>query len=260
MTAPRQDRRPSLPDTEPTDLVTFSDDTSLQRRLDRRDAERRRCERRGVEDAATGARLTAELGARELCHDLRQPLASAVVLTHMLGREVGLTPAGSERLELLRRELARLGAMLSAQLEPAPPVLVDLATVARAVASAPADPAATAVELRCSDVPLVLGDPVQLTRLVANLVANARSAAGDCGRVLVRVTRDDGGACLAVEDSGDAAGEPSPSGCGLGLLIVDAVVRRHGGRSTCTPSGLGGLRIAVTLPPRVPQQDGGAAT
>jgi signal transduction histidine kinase len=234
--------------------VTFSDHALLQRRLDRRSAERRHAERR---DTARPP-ASAELGLRELCHDLRQPLSSAVVLTHMLEKEAGLTAAGRQRLDLLHSELARLSGMLRMQLEPGAPVLVDVAAVVRAVCEAPADASAAAVELLIDPAPPVAGDVVQLTRLVANLVTNARSAAGPRGRVRVRVGSCPEGARFTVEDSGGAVDPPPASGSGLGLLIVDAVVRRHDGSSTCRASALGGLEVSVTLPDaRQPQDDGG---
>lgn len=102
------------------------------------------------------------------------------------------------------------------------------------------------MELVLDDAPLVVGEPVQLSRLVANLVTNARGAAGPGGRVRVRVSTEGGRARVAVEDSG-GTGAPT-SGFGLGLLIVDSVVKRHGGGSTCSASELGGLQVAVTLP------------
>lgn len=119
MTAPQQqchtllDLEHSSTDGRPSrGPVTFSDDESLQRQLERRSAERRRRAREGNPGTADAA----PLGARELCHDLRQPLASAVVLTHMMEREPGLSAAGQQRLELLHAELARLGGMLTSHL------------------------------------------------------------------------------------------------------------------------------------------------
>ena len=238
--------------TRRTGPVAFSDDELLQHQLERRSAERRQERRDGIAAAAG-----LELDARELCHDLRQPLSSAVVLTHMLGKEADLTAAGRQRLELLHAELARLSGMLSSQLEAAAPVLVDLAAVVRGVCDAPVDATAAPLQLLVDEAPLVLGDPVQLARLVANLVANARGAAGSAGAVRVHVGSVDGAARIAVEDSGDAAGDAASSGYGLGLLIVDSVVRRHGGASSCSPSSLGGLQVAVTIPAALPGQHAG---
>lgn len=260
MTAPQQQSQ-SLLDLEHTDRsdrrfrgpVTFSDDASLQRRLERRSTDRRRRERAGpVAPAAAGS-----LEARELCHDLRQPLASAVVLVHMIEREDGLTATARHELALLHAELARLAGMLNSQLEPPPPVLVDLAAVVRAVCGGPADAEGVPLEVLLTEVPLVLGDPVQLSRLVGNLVTNARTAAGPTGRVRVLVDGPGGAARIAVEDSGSAAGAAPSSGFGLGLMIVDSVVQRHGGRSTCAPSELGGLRVCIELPAALPVQDAG---
>ena len=48
-----------------------------------------------------------------------------------------------------------------------------------------------------------------------------------------------------------AAGRSPPrdvGGSGLGLSIVDEVVRAHGGSVSIEPSPLGGARIQITLP------------
>jgi signal transduction histidine kinase len=177
----------------------------------------------------------------------------------MLAKETGLTADGRERLELLQAELARMAGMLTSHLAAAAPVLLDVAELVRVVCRAPAGPTAAPVELSVEPVPLVLGDGDQLTRLVANLVTNAQSAAGTRGRVRVHVGSCEGAASIAVEDSGGDTTSGSSCGFGLGLLIVDAVLRRHGGSSTCTASDLGGLRVAVTIPAGRPQQDRGVA-
>lgn len=233
--------------------VTFSDAEMLQRLLERRSKDRRRGERRGVSAPAAAA----ELGSRELCHDLRQPLASAVVLTHMLERETGLSAAGRHRLGLLHGELGRLAGMLTAHLEPSATELVDVVAVVRDVCDAPVGSDAPLLALSAAPTPLVLGDPVQMTRLVANLVSNARSAAGPTGAVRVRVGDEGGSVRIVVEDSGSALGDDLAPGFGLGLMIVESVLRRLGGTSTCAASELGGLRVTLTIPAGLPGQDVG---
>jgi len=46
----------------------------------------------------------------------------------------------------------------------------------------------------------------------------------------------------------DEARSRDDGGSGLGLSIVDEVVRAHGGSMSITQSPLGGVRIQVTLP------------
>ncbi|MEV6345095.1 ATP-binding protein [Actinoplanes sp. NPDC051851] len=113
----------------------------------------------------------------------------------------------------------------------------------------------------------VLGDPVLLERLVQNLVENGvRHNVAENGwvRVLTR-TRLDGWVELQVSNSGPVVPryevpglfEPfhryrterlvSP-GAGLGLSIVRAVARAHGGEARADARDEGGLDVTVLLP------------
>jgi signal transduction histidine kinase len=113
----------------------------------------------------------------------------------------------------------------------------------------------------------VAGNPVLLERLVQNLVENGeRHNLPADGWVHVRTfTRPDGWVVLAVSNSGpvvpryEVAGlfEPfrryhaerihSP-GAGLGLSIVRAIARAHGGDVQAEARDEGGLIVTVTLP------------
>ncbi|BCY06089.1 sensor protein CutS [Actinoplanes sp. L3-i22] len=113
----------------------------------------------------------------------------------------------------------------------------------------------------------VLGDPVLLERLVQNLVENGvRHNVAEHGWVRVTtLTRADGWVELRVSNSGpvipryDVPGlfEPfhryrgerlAAPGAGLGLSIVRAVARAHGGEVRADAREEGGLDVAVLLP------------
>ncbi|WP_083951999.1 sensor histidine kinase [Actinomadura rubrobrunea] len=112
----------------------------------------------------------------------------------------------------------------------------------------------------------VLGDPVLLERCAVNLVENAVKYNVPGGRVWVSTGREDGAAVLRVANTGRAVPsyevgaifEPfrrlrgdrvgSAEGAGLGLSIVAAVVRAHGGVIDTRPRPEGGLVITVRLP------------
>jgi signal transduction histidine kinase len=114
----------------------------------------------------------------------------------------------------------------------------------------------------------VLGDPGRLEQVLQNLAANAVRHTPDGGRIVVRGERAGDQVRLVVEDSGagipaqhlphvfdrfykaDASrtGTPIPSGSGLGLSIVQAIVERHGGRVSATNGASGGARFEVLLP------------
>jgi signal transduction histidine kinase len=146
---------------------------------------------------------------------------------------------------------------------------VDLADVVEHVYHETLDEAAAAgvkVTLEQAEA-AVLGDALLLERLVRNLVDNAiRHNVGAGGWVRLRTATGDW-ARLVVSNSGPlvprydipslfepfrrAGGERVGvnGSTGLGLSIVRAIVRAHGGGVTAEPGDEGGLVITVSLPP-----------
>ena len=135
------------------------------------------------------------------------------------------------------------------------------------------------------DLPLIMGDRIQLQQVVLNLLINAveaMSAAGDGPRQLwvssqkVNKTpgesRKDGfgdgvlpkaewaRVLVAVRDSGpgldpknlgrlfDAFYTTKPQGLGMGLAISRSIVEAHGGRLSATAGPSGGALFQFTLP------------
>jgi signal transduction histidine kinase len=144
---------------------------------------------------------------------------------------------------------------------------VDLADVVGHVARQVAPEAAeSGVEVTVAASPTVVdGDPVLLERLVQNLVENGIRHNCPGGWVSVAIGSD---GRLVITNTGpvvppyDLPGlfEPfrrlreertrgtGPSGVGLGLSIVRAVARAHGGEVTAVPREGGGLVVTVALP------------
>lgn len=113
------------------------------------------------------------------------------------------------------------------------------------------------------------GDPVLLERCVANLVENAiKHNLPESGRLWVRTGMVEGALVVQVANTGphvpayevNSLFEPfrrlnadrvdSARGAGLGLSIVRAVVRAHGGNVTAVPRDGGGLVVTVRLQSR----------
>jgi signal transduction histidine kinase len=112
----------------------------------------------------------------------------------------------------------------------------------------------------------VVGDPVLLERLAANLVENALKYNVPDGEITVRSGMYEGVPAIQVENSGKVipayeieglfepfrrgSGDRVGSGrsAGLGLSIVRSVVRAHEGVVTAWPRAGGGLVITVCLP------------
>lgn len=242
-------------------FLGFRDLAELERCLERRDP-LLQVDRRTA--GAQTARESAAL-ARELGHDLRQPLAAARAVARALQDDLGDgADAARERLAQLERHLQLLSETVGSVLEPAPPQLVGLVALCRHCCTDVGPATGPAVELLVEGSPVVAGDPVELRRLLQNLLANARRAAGAQGRVRLRVSAQAGVAVLTVEDSGTGTGTADVPGgqpsTGLGLLIVSGIARRHGGTVDSAPGELGGLMISVRLPVALPLPGAGGAS
>jgi signal transduction histidine kinase len=107
--------------------------------------------------------------------------------------------------------------------------------------------------------------PLKIRQVLSNLVRNAAEAAGEGGRVEVRVRERDGTAEVVVDDDGPGVGgeararlfEPffttKEKGTGLGLAASRAIARAHGGDVEAGERPGGGARFTL----RLPRQAGG---
>lgn len=115
------------------------------------------------------------------------------------------------------------------------------------------------------DPAVAAGDPELLERLVTNLLDNAIVHNVDGGRIDLATGSTGGRAILRIANGGptvtperittlrepfhsDRTHPTSRQGLGLGLSIVDAITRAHGGLLDIQPGPDGGLAITVALP------------
>jgi PAS domain S-box-containing protein len=115
------------------------------------------------------------------------------------------------------------------------------------------------------NLPVVLGDRVQLYQVVLNLMVNGLEASGEQVRgdrwLRVQTTRPPGGAVeLMVKDSGTGIAESDlgrvfepffttkREGLGMGLSICRSIVQAHGGRVWAENSAEGGAIFRCVLP------------
>ena len=207
-------------------------------------------------------------------HELRSPLTvirteAEVALANPepdLGELRGMAEAvidASRRTEALLAGLLILARSQPDRLRSRP---VELAGAVRSVLDdAEADAAREGVRLSSTlELAGVEGDPALLERVAANLIENGVRYNRPGGFVDVRTRQGVATAELRVENSGpqvdaEAAArltdpferlgrEADGRGAGLGLSIVSAVSRAHGGSLSIEPRPGGGLIVSVRLP------------
>lgn len=121
------------------------------------------------------------------------------------------------------------------------------------------------VEL-AEDLPIIMGDRIQLQQVIMNLLRNAAEAmrgVDDRPReIVVRTSRDDEGdrVCLSVQDSGtgfgpkglekvfDAFYTTKQDGMGIGLSVSRSIIESHRGRLWAAPNDGPGVTFSFAIP------------
>jgi signal transduction histidine kinase len=209
--------------------------------------------------------------AGDVAHEVRTPLST-------IRARLESMPAGGEPLAATIREVERLEALVKSLLlicradekrEGPGSDPVDLSAVAGEVAEF-FGPVAAARGIRFgNEVPpglRVRGDPDSLRRALANLVDNALHACDPGGEVILRGDAAGGRVRAEVLDRGCGVPPESrgriferffrvaegrarnPGGSGLGLALVRAVARAHGGDAAYAPREGGGSVFSIELP------------
>ena len=197
---------------------------------------------------------------REVCHDLRQPVAAIL----MLASAAEMRPDVPERVRDVLQEIMSQTEEISATVrqflddakqgvdglgEPVPCNVAGLAaeSVERWRATFDGDLALAAAE----DPLHVTVDPVLFKRALGNVLSNGTRAAGDSGRVQVTVRRFETAqgerAVIEVDDSGPGFGN-IPAGHGLGLAVVRRTIEAAGGSVEFAEGPLGGALVRLVLP------------
>jgi signal transduction histidine kinase len=162
----------------------------------------------------------------------------------------------------MTRELLSFSKLQSLELEP-----LDLAALVKANARLLEDTVRGKAELSLDAQPQVWvsANASALQQILLNLVVNGRDALNNYGAISIRVEATAKGPSLAVQDSG-AGIEPDvlahmfepffttkrERGTGLGLAVVDRLVRAQGGSIDVTSSVGQGTTFVITFPPSSP--------
>jgi signal transduction histidine kinase len=224
------------------------------------------------------ARLKTDMVAA-VSHELRTPLASMRVLVDGLMSDDRLDPVKTrEYLALIGAENARLSRLIEnfltfSRLERQRHQFVFTPVAPAAIAAAAIDATRDRMPAGCDlrqdiapDLPMVRADSDALGTALLNLLDNALKYTQADKRIAVRVFRDNGTVAFAVEDNGigiparehrrifrryyrvDPKLSGETTGVGLGLSIVDFIVRAHGGSVSVRSESGSGSTFTMRLP------------
>lgn len=248
------------------ELYLFQDLTEL--------TELRRTAERAERMAALG-RLSAALA-----HEIRNPLSSISGSVQLVREAEALEDEDRRLLGIVLREVDRLNGLVNTMLQVGRPrdparARTDLVALTREVtdvAQRDAKHAATQIAVSTGAGAVeVWVDADQIRQVIWNLLNNALAHAPPRSTVRIEVRHDSESAYWTIEDEGpgvpaearghlfDMLYSKRPHGVGLGLALVDQIVRAHGGEvSVVSPPGQGAkfqlrLPIAATLGASLPQ-------
>ncbi|HYL88492.1 MAG TPA: PAS domain S-box protein [Burkholderiales bacterium] len=217
-----------------------------------------------------------------LAHELRNPLAPIANALTLLARKPASDPAEIWVREVLARQTAQLGRLVEdlldvSRITRSALVLDRRPADVRSILRHAADASMQWFEQRHQSFNLALPeerlvaevDEVRLSQIVQNLLHNAAKYTGDGGRVELSASREGGDVVIRVRDNGiGMTGEMlssafelfkqaqqgldrSQGGLGVGLTLVQRLVRMHNGTVQARSDGPGrGSEFIVRLPLR----------
>ena len=215
--------------------------------------DRQTTERR-IEDERTSSVLLLAAG---VAHELGNPLNSLTIHLQLIERKLKRLKASkdadslSESLRVCREEVTRLDGIISNFLEAIRPRSPDLAEtnlaeilteVLRFQQREFADRGIVVEAETLDALPLVMADRNQLKQIFFNLTKNAMEAMQPGGKLKIKSRADDDSVFLLFGDSGSGIKQEDlarlfqpyhttkPGGHGLGLMIVQRIMREHGGQ------------------------------
>jgi two-component system osmolarity sensor histidine kinase EnvZ len=203
-----------------------------------------------------------------ISHDLRTPISRMLL-------EVEMASLSVDARQGMQTDLAQMDAIIGQFLDYAKPAeavilsQVDVASLLAGCAREAARLPDVKITTNLQDGIAVVGNPVELERVINNLIENARRYAKTANSDMVEIDLnsryENGKAIIELCDRGPGIPETDmerllrpftrlnsarsqANGAGLGLAIVDRIIKRHQGKLALENRPLGGLTIRIVLP------------
>ncbi|GAB2860925.1 HAMP domain-containing sensor histidine kinase [Streptomyces deserti] len=206
-------------------------------------------------------------------HELRTPLSAIRGYLQLYDRGMLTDPAERRRAwDRMMAEADRMGRLVDelltlARLDQQPELRFRNVDISRLVRDAAEDlrvqQPRRPLTVDAEGAVLIRADESGLRQVLGNLLGNVRTHTPEDVPVRLGVERLDGAVTLCVEDKGPGLTEEDAArvfdrffragggaGSGLGMAIVQGVVRAHGGEVTVRTAPGEGLAVTVTLPVR----------
>jgi PAS domain S-box-containing protein len=216
--------------------------------------------------------------AASIAHEVSQPIASTVNFASAAQRWLGMAPPNLDEAHQALERILQSGQRAASVLERIRGLIrktaphkepMDINAAIREMIELTAGQitkSGAAIQVRLlDDLPLIVGDRVELQQVLLNLIMNALEAMAALGKpprkLIIQTELDAAGALLvSVSDSGPGFDPVSSekvftpfyttkaTGLGMGLSICRSIIEAHGGRLWVGPNPAGGARVQFTLP------------
>lgn len=208
--------------------------------------------RQEIEDERVNSVIQLAAG---VAHELGNPLNSLNIHLQVIRRKLQKQGKGSEKLEqsvaICMSEVERLDGIITHFLDavrPQKPDFGDLDVIHPLEESLEflrpeLEGAGLTVEVEIEkSLPVILGDRNQLKQVFFNILKNARQAMPEGGQIRIQATADDDFVYVRIGDTGHGIPQEElrkvfqpyfstkKRGSGLGMMIVERILRDHGGQ------------------------------